>query len=493
MSLAPSRHDVDRFQAAVSQRLGLSFPEHRRADLERLLAARLAATSAGSVEQYLLSLGGREEQRELGVALTVGETYFFRNEPQITALVDAITPVLSMDGAARVLCAGCSSGEEAYSIAIAATERAPVFAHRLAIFGIDLSPVAIASARAARYGRWSLRVTSDERRARWFTADEDGFTVTAQVRRLASFEQRNLIEDDPSPGGAPAFHAVFCRNMLMYLHPAAARAVVARLCRALHPGGYLFLGHAETLRDLSDELELCQEEDAFFYRKPGGLGVPARPAREREGWAASIERSAVRIADLAARTEHPTSPDGSAPDRAPPPEDLLGPAVELAERELFTETIELLRALPAETLASPRAQRLLAFALASGGDLAEAERACRALVEGSPSDSEAHYLLALCHARAGCLDEAAGEHRLAAGLDQAFAMPRLHLGLLERRSGDVAAARIDLGAALELLAADEPSRLRLHGGGFGRAALMGLCRAELRALEESSPPASRTG
>ena len=117
----------------------------------------------------------------------------------------------------------------------------------MTVRGIDVNPAAIARARAARYGEWSLRQTSPEARARFFRGERRDLKVVDEVRALVTFEERNLIEDDPAFWQPGAFDVVFCRNVTMYFSPEITRRIIARIARSLAPGGFLFIGHAETL------------------------------------------------------------------------------------------------------------------------------------------------------------------------------------------------------------------------------------------------------
>ena len=143
----------------------------------------------------------------------------------------------------------------------------------------------------------------------------------------------------------------------------------------------------------------------------------------------------------------------------------------------------MLAGLPVDSARDPDALLLQAVGLTHGGDLAVAERVCRELLELDEMSAGAHYLMALCREDAGDPRGAAEHDQLAVYLDPGFAMPRLHLGLLARRKGDLAGARRELGEALALLQREEASRLLLYGGGFNREVLLALCRAEILACE----------
>jgi chemotaxis protein methyltransferase CheR len=135
--------------------------------------------------------------------------------------------------------------------------------------------------------------------------------------------------------------------------------------------------------------------------------------------------------------------------------------------------------LPADAAHDPEAMLLEAVLLASGDRFREAEEVCERLLNVDELNAGAHYVLALCGAGGGRIDRATYHDRVAMYLDPAFAMPRLHLGLLLRRGGDRMAARVELSQARSLLEREDGARLMMFGGGFNRHALLALCNAEL--------------
>jgi chemotaxis protein methyltransferase CheR len=155
--------------------------------------------------------------------------------------------------------------------------------------------------------------------------------------------------------------------------------------------------------------------------------------------------------------------------------------MELLKSERFGEALDAVHRLPREAATDPEVLLLRATLLTHSGQLAEAEQACRDLLEVDELNAGAHYLLALCREGAGDAEGAIHHDQLAAYLDPGFAMPRLHLGLLARRTGDRSGAGRELTQALDLLRREDGSRLLLFGGGFSREALAALCHAELAA------------
>ena len=130
-------------------------------------------------------------------------------------------------------------------------------------------------AEKARYSAWALRETPPPIKEKWFRRDGRELALDEQLRRTVHFKQANLASDDPALWQPAVYDVIFCRNVLMYFAPDQMRAAIARIAASLAPGGYLFLGHAETLRGVSDDFELHHAHDAFYYRRKDEL----RPAK----------------------------------------------------------------------------------------------------------------------------------------------------------------------------------------------------------------------
>jgi chemotaxis protein methyltransferase CheR len=503
-----TRRDEEAFRDAVRDVLGLQFDDSRLEEVGAALRRRLAATKsdAASYLRRLRGARGHSEARALAELLAISETHFLRNSEQFRAFAEVALPERMRARGAhkllRVLSAGCSSGEEPYSIAIVIGEAFPELAEAwdVRIVGVDVNPAVLERARAGRYGKWSLRETPEAVRGRWFRKAGAEFVLDDRIRRAVAFEERNLLDGDPAFWREAAFDVVFFRNVGMYFPADVMRAVTERIARALAPGGFLFLGHAETLRGVSQDFHLRHSHGCFYYQlRRAGEGrdapspVAAQPAPERArivesagSWAEAIGRAAERIAALEARSPAgQPAPAEPAPERAAaaasPGRWGVAAALELLRQERFSEAMAVVTALPSEARADPDARLLQAVLLTSCGQLERAEGICAQLLQRDDLDAGAHYLAALCREHAGDRHGAREHDEAAAYIDPGFAMPRLHLGLLARRAGDVEAARRELGRAEVLLQREDASRILLFGGGFGRDGLLALCRAELRA------------
>jgi chemotaxis protein methyltransferase CheR len=496
MSHTSGSADIARFRSTVAHCLGLYFEDANLGFLAEILNRRLHAVGQ-SPNVYLGRLETDQLPDEVGALaqeLTVPETYFFRHNDQYRALANVALPdrlaARSATRSLRILSAGCASGEEAYSLAILVREAADP-SWDVSILGVDVNPAILKKAARARYSSWALRETPPDVQQRWFSRDGREFVLDEALRMAVRFEARNLVRDDPQRWLPDTYDIVFFRNVLMYFTEETARSVVRRIAGALTPGGYLFLGHAETLRGLSTDFHLQHTHNTFYYQRRDRL-EPARSSRSSvllrepvptvvaavEGadtWIEAIRLATERIQNLTG----PAKPrPGSALPAAMPAWD-LGVAHTLLREERFTEALEMMQRLPSESGRDPDVLLLRAALQTHRGRLTEAEEACKRLLEVDELSAGAHYLLALCREDAGDRASAVSHDQVAIYLDPTFAMPHLHLGLLARRTADWDTAQRQLEHALLLLQREDSSRLLLFGGGFGREALVALCRTEL--------------
>jgi chemotaxis protein methyltransferase CheR len=496
--------ELEQLRLAVGEQLGFGFAEDRLEQLGHAARERQALLGLPAIEAYVERLrspgAGGEEVSQLAEILTVTETFFYRNADQIRAFVEAVLPARPRGSGRRlrILSAGCASGEEPYSLAIALREALPdVDSWNVEILGIDVNRAMLAKARRARYTPWSLRSTPDEIRSRYFSELGGELALHPSVVKMVQFRSHNLAEHAPGFFSSLECDVVFCRNVIMYFTPEMMRRVVERLTEALLPGGFLFLGHAETLRGLTNAYHLCHTHGTFYYqRRDGQESRPSVLERGREAsaevdalpravadassWFDAIQVASRRIADLANGSGKLKGAPASTPPTAPAPRLFeLGRVLELMQRERFNDARALLDALPPREGEQPDALLFSAVLFTNDGRIADADRVCDRLLSIDEFNAGAHYLKALCREHAGDVSGAAEHDRIAAHLDPTFAMPHLHSGLMAKRAGDTLVARREIGQALMLLEREDTSRLLLFGGGFSREALTALCRAKL--------------
>jgi chemotaxis protein methyltransferase CheR len=503
------RTDIERFRSIVTQSLGLRFDDSKLDFLAEIMQQRMESAECGSGASYLQRLSSSaEEIRAIAEKLTVCETYFFRYTGHFRAFADVVIPQIRARGQRRlrILSAGCASGEEAYSLAMLIRDELPDHTiWDITILGIDVNASMLAKASRARYHAWAMRDTSGSLRAKYFRREGTEFQLNNDVRSMVRFEERNLADENPSFWQQNAFDVVFCRNVTMYLTFEVTRSVVERIAKSLSAGGFLFMGHAETLRGVSQNFHLLHTHEAFYYQRhdvlmPAGPEMPSQRfvvpvqalADPDNSWFDIISKASERIATLT--TEKHAGSTGLAGSTAPRPSHLhpqpsnawnRTAAMELLRNERFAEALQLLRELPPGPKADPDAQLLLAALLTNHGKLAEAEKVCMGLLQLDELNAGAHYLIALCREHLGDQKAAVEHDQIAVYLDPAFAMPHLHLGLVAKRSGNVETATRELGQALALLVREDASRVLLFGGGFDREALSEFCQAELLACRSN--------
>jgi chemotaxis protein methyltransferase CheR len=495
------------FRSLVARRLGLWFDDHRRDFLADILRERVALghRDDASYLQTLATPGSDEEWQILANMLTVTETYFMRGGDHFQAFVETVLPDRLRRQhdrrPLRLLSAGCSSGEEAYSLAMfLRTHAALLNGQPVEIIGVDINQRALEKARSGRYSAWSLRETSPEIREEYFRPVRSEFVLDESIVAMASFHERNLAEPNDDLWQPGSFDAVFCRNMLMYFVPETAAAIVARIERALAPGGYLFLGHAETLRGMSQAFHLRRSHGAFYYQLRGAdetslvasvdstpevspavtVAVPASAGAAATTWMDEIGRASARIATLAAASSRPAVSRATPTPPRPPVE--ISRVLDLHQQERFTDALTQLQGLPPGSVPDADLQVLQAMLLVNCGRLTEAEALCRPLLGSDELNAGAHYVVALCREHAGDLAATEEHDAAAAYLDPSFAMPRFHLGRICKRLDRPADALDHFESALALLVKEDPVRLLLFGGGFSRETLVQACRGEIQRL-----------
>ncbi len=281
---------------------------YKRGTLERRIARRMALVGIGQddVDRYLdLLRSDRAECDHLAADLLIHVTSFFRDERVFEALSAKVIPDLlktfPKGRPLRVWVAGCSTGEEAYSLAMLCLEAMEGSGGQLQILASDVDPEAIATARAGFYPKEIASAMSPERLARFFVPEGGGWRVTSALRDVIVFTVADLLSDPPFS----KIDLVSCRNVLIYLGPEAQKRVIARCCFALRPGGLLLLGAAE-MPGASDGCFAVENKESRLWRRVG-KSLPADlhfGTEKREESALPTEHAPVRrsaLADLCRR------------------------------------------------------------------------------------------------------------------------------------------------------------------------------------------------
>jgi len=268
-----SPEEYDRFRGFIYRQTGIAVPDGKVTLLSNRVRRRLRAHGLDSFAEYyrLLSTGALPGELEPFIdAVTTNETSFFRTDSHFDWFAGPfLNAVLAPPRAAgphllRVWSAACSSGEEAYTLAICLAEnRQRLAGWRWEILGTDISETALAAARQATYPRRAIEGVPPALLERHFTAGPDGttWTVKPEVARTCGFRRHNLME----PIDAGPFDCILIRNVLIYFDRASKEVVVGHLIRALVPGGHLVVGPTEGIHDM---LAPLVKRSNFLYQKP---------------------------------------------------------------------------------------------------------------------------------------------------------------------------------------------------------------------------------
>jgi chemotaxis protein methyltransferase CheR len=263
---------------------GIFFQDDVSYMLERRLNPRLRKLEMASFIEYYRYLRFHPQRRleieEIVELLTTNETYFFRESYQLKAFAEEILPELierrARQRRLRIWSAGCSSGEEAYTIAMILREQPRLAGWNLEVFGNDISRKMLQAARRGVYGKSSFRAIEPYYRDKYFTPADDKLRIDSSLRSITSFGQLNLLDDEMLQLVGQV-DVIFCRNVLIYFDQSARRRVVQTFYDKLRRRGYLLLGHSESLMSITTDFELVYLENDMVYRKPEAVAVEDWP------------------------------------------------------------------------------------------------------------------------------------------------------------------------------------------------------------------------
>ncbi len=470
MRIDLSAADFARVRDLLADTAGLVFDECRKDSLAYSLGERLSACGVASVEEYLRLLRrDKDELQALLNAVTIQETHFFRNPPQFRALRQHVLPQLIRRAASgsrrlRIWSAGCSTGEEPYSIAMLLREQLPLLeGWDVKVMATDVSTRALAAAGAGRYGSRALLAAPPDDVARWFLRDGDDYVVRPEVRELVEFRHHNLVTE-PVPFDEP-IDLLLCRNVTIYFSRETTRRLMTQFHEALAEGGYLFLGHSETLWQVNDSFRLVTLGDAFVYRRdiPGEERRTVLPDRRTgdDGLPPEGERRVARV-DRRSAWDVLTRPR-----TLPFPRPVRGAGPRSWEPAVTGS------AAPAPAVVDPVEEVRVAL---REGRYADAAALATAVSVAEPLRADAYYLHGLALANQGRDADALVQLRKAVYVDPMAGFAHVLLGGVLARLGDAPGAARSYAAAAETLGrnADDDNAVELGGRSVGE--LVALCR-----------------
>lgn len=443
---------LEEFSAFLAARMGLHYAPDRWGDLERAvtqMAVELGFADGDACMRHFLSVAvDRTGIETLASHLTIGETYFFREPASFEALATDILPDLiaqrrvSGNRYLRIWSAACSTGEEAYTMAILLDRLIPDIAGwNVTILATDINPRSLRKAIDGVYGDWSFRGIDPEIRRAYFTPRGGRWEIIPRIRRMVSFAYHNLAEDlYPSVhNNTNGMDIIFCRNVLMYFSTGTARRVVANLQHSLVDGGWLVAASVEGSTELFQPLHNIGLAAATIYRK--AQSPPLVPF------------TLPPLPEMPVEAPLPLLIVPPLPEPVPPLAEAPGPldeALALYQRGENAAAIALLLGDPG-LAGDGKALTLLARLYANEGRLDLAEECCRRALAVDRLTPERHYLLAMIRQECGDAKGAADALKRALFLDPDHILAHVALAGLAMAEGKKAEARRCYRNALNLL------------------------------------------
>ena len=474
--------DLAPFKNLLLRTCGHSFEKEREQALSVGLRRRMAALGIDMHETYLaLLLHDQDETLRLTELLTVNETYFFREPDHLNLMVNSLLPeflAARSQRPVRILSAGCSTGEEPYSIAIMLRERFGADCERLfAITGVDIDSKVIASAKQGVYGKGSFRGMDQSLMDRYFESCGSGsFQVNDIIRKQVGFEVVNLLAT-PYPQRMQMPDIILYRNVSIYFPGQVQREIFGKLAELLAEGGCLFVGATETMHHDIGILSLVKQKSLFFYRKTPTLVIEERrtssrylstPERSRMGSAPAAPGHAARAEAKQNRPQERPVPGHSPrkPLPSPQPDDVkvrFDKAIELAHNKQQDKALAIIDAIIDQDASFEKAYCLKGSLLLSTSRFDEAHNVCNTVLSRDPLCLEAYLMLGIIARQKGNDDDAIKRFREAIYLNASCWLAHFYSAEISYAQQDEKRARSSYEAAVRIL---ENGSLQKHGQEF---------------------------
>ncbi len=472
---------IHRFAQLICSHTGLHIREQDRDALRKKIWTRMKTLKLSAAEEYynLLEAGtvprdGQDacasecEWKELTLLLTTSESYFFRDQGQFKLLQNLILPELierqKLARSVRIWSAGCSTGEEPYSLAILVQEMIPDWEQwQILILGTDINQANIEKANRGIYNSWSFRLVDTDLQRRYFYERQTEWEIQERIRRMVTFRYGNLVQDlFPSPDGVCNMDLIICRNVFVYFDSLAIATVLEKFYSTLRPGGYLITAHAELYGQQLGRLRAKMFPESVVYQRredwPVETGL-AGPKLAKAGESHSRRSASNRQNAGSGRAALGRPLPGESPQlrsRVPAPS-ATHPAFSSDLANLLPNGQQkppgptpIARAavggstLPADsTISSESAHKILSEAqtLFQKEAYREAIQKAKQVIALQPGHFGAYYLIAQAHANLGEYDKAKQSTQQAIQINSLSAEPYYLLAHIAEEQGDIEAAK----------------------------------------------------
>ena len=480
-----------RFKNFINNHTGLYFKDYDLKDLDGIIAERMKTCSFDTILAYYIYLTSSEkkddELRELLNRLTVNHTYFFRNEPQFKVLKEKILPELierkANNHVLRIWSAGCSTGEEPYTLAMIIKDIIPDTRDwDIQILATDASTQALETARKGVYSVNSMRLVDDYHKKKRFTETPRGglgtkYAISDKIKRMVTFNFFNLMDED-YPGG---FDIIFCRNVTIYFELETTIRVMNKFAESLNDDGYLFIGYSETLQFISDKFKMINLEDAIFYLKAkGGVAprhfVPPGPGPVKLKVDAILEE--ISKAEFEAASLERTKKERSAEF-----EEKIVRAMKAIHTKNYEEALSLTEEARSLEKNAPDPYYIAAEVYTNQGKLKDAKDNLYAALNKDMMFAPAHYLFGSVYMEEGKTEAAEESYRRALYLENEFSLAHFGLANMYRGKQRINDALREYRNTLTILLKSKPYDIIAYSGGFNAATLASVCKNNIELLK----------
>lgn len=465
---------LQRFQKLIAAHMGVHVREQDQGFLEKTLVSRQQALKISHGEKYydLLKTENTNsvaEWRQLAILLTNQESYFFRDLGQFALLRRKIIPELLEQNkehrTLRIWSAGCSTGQEPYSIAILVDMLLPFRSEwRIFIIGTDVSEAALEKARRGAYSNWSFRNTDRDVQQRYFHRQQKEYVLDTRIRQSVTFKYGNLLQDDFPSRGSELFDIdlILCRNVFIYFKRDVVTKVLSKFDRTLRNDGYLLTGHAELHEVPMYNLKARTFPETVIYQKVS-TKTPSAPTAAH----ATEQREVAPLSTSKPALQHRQSTPKPSAERVPPnTQNATQPnatLIEVALKELKSghnaAALEKLEPLVNGGVPDLAALCLAAQAHANSGRYDQAAEYCRSALKLNTFATLPFHILARIAEELGDRSEAKLLLKKVSYLAPMLIMPYVELGAIYEHEGDTERASKMRVAALELLSVHAPDEV----------------------------------
>ncbi|MDI6703891.1 MAG: CheR family methyltransferase [bacterium] len=447
-----NKQEFERFQEFISKNSGIYIDNSNLDSLRIALIARITRDMCfKDFNDYYNFLKfhpkGKEEFNELLSLITITETYFFREPNQFDALKDYIIPEIvneKKERELRIWSAGCSTGEEPYTIAMILRDAFRFKDWKIEILATDVNNRALEIAAKGVYSQRSIRKAPKRYIEKYFEQENDRYRLRDEIRDMVTFRYFNLIKEPYPLSIMGAWDVIFCRNVTIYFKKESTQRVIHNFFQSLNPGGYLFVGHSESLYHIPNKFQVVKLGQAFIYRKEK-LELEAYYKREDT-------------------------------------EEIYKKAINYYKAEDFDKAILELNRCLAFNRNDDRVHFTLARVYTDKGRFEQAVEECKKALEINPLSGKAHFLLGIIYKKKGLMYQAIDELKKAAMLDPEFPLTHFNLASIYGNIGDHREACSEYNSAIKLLEKRPKNEVLDFSGGFINGILIEACKRGLKRL-----------